>query len=639
MIICPICNKQLPDGARFCDACGAAVQAAPAPQPAPQPAWEAPAPQPAPEPAWEAPAPQPAPEPAWEAPAPQPAPQPAWETPAPQPVKQKKPLDKKLLIMGGAIVAAVIAVIVLLVCLLGGGKPDYALYVKDGELNYSNLSGKGKEMTSDYNSKNESVGATLSKDGKKLFYFDKEDGILFVREVSGNKDPVKIDTNVTQFVINDDADIVTYLKTTGDTKTLYQSNLKDKKKIAENVSEFYVTPDGDDILYLTSDGDLYPATRKEKGEKIASEVDEIVKVNKSLSKIYYLKDRKLYLKDGKKNDSVAKNVEEIINIYDSGEFYYVSHEQNDEEDLSYPVYDVNENGNETLNLDKSLENYAKQMGYIGYTLIYNDGKKDTKIGDVQRWINSAADDKAVVAYSTVDYKEATKNITAENFDDEIGKISKKATYYVLIEDKAYEIPDSSDINGGVSVASDGSKAIYMKDVSEEKHVGKLCEIEISGKLGKEKTIDDDVYTVVGFTEDKVCVYAKDYDKEKNTVDLYANKKCIDEDVSTNARLRLIEDTDTIVYMVDYNDEKQKGTLKSADIGGKAKQIAEDVHTFEIAPNGQILYLQDYNLSSNKGDLYISTNGKKGKKLDEDVRRILSYYTDTDYNNAFLGYED
>ena len=50
MIICPNCNKQLADGVRFCDGCGAPVQAAPAPQPAPQPTWEAPAPQPAPQP-------------------------------------------------------------------------------------------------------------------------------------------------------------------------------------------------------------------------------------------------------------------------------------------------------------------------------------------------------------------------------------------------------------------------------------------------------------------------------------------------------------------------------------------------------------------------------------------------------------
>ncbi len=621
MIICPNCNKQLEDGVRFCDGCGSPVQAAPAPQP--QPAWEAPAPQPAPQAAWEAPV-QP--------------PQYQEYVPTPQePAKEKKPINKKFLMIGAIAVAAV-ALIILVISLFGGSKhPDYALYVKDGELQFSKLSGKAKEMTNDYSSKNTNVGATLSQDGKKLFYFDKEEGYLYVRDVSGSKDPVKIDEGVTEYVVNDAANLVTYIKQDGTESILCQHDLKERKKISsDNVTDFVVTRDGKKIVFLTADGDLYPVTKKEKGEKISSEVDSIEKVNKDLSKIYYTKNDSLYLKNGKKNDKIAKDVYDIVNIYDSGEFYYISHVNEESEDNVSTGFVTDEEGN--IDIDKTVENYAKSNGFVGYTLHYNDGKNDTKIGDVVKdYYHGSAEDKPVMIYATIDVSAATKDINAENIYEKLGEMYKERKYYVLIEDKSLEISDSADISN-VNLSSDGKTLYYIKDISDEKYIGQLCEVEVSKKLGKEKTIDEDVYgAYISRTKSGNYIYYKDVDQEKNEGELFVDKKSIDQDVYLGYRT-FIPDSKLLVYFVDYSKEKSEGTLKSATLKGKVNKIAEDVYDYEIALNGQILYLYDYNTENSRGELYISTNGKQGKKLDEDVRTILSFYSNTDYNNYRLGYE-
>lgn len=90
MSFCINCGSQVPDGAKFCMACGTPVASVPTPAPAPEPAPEPipepvaePIPEPAPKPVAE-PVPEPAPEPVAE-PVPEPVPVPA---PAPEPVQQ-----------------------------------------------------------------------------------------------------------------------------------------------------------------------------------------------------------------------------------------------------------------------------------------------------------------------------------------------------------------------------------------------------------------------------------------------------------------------------------------------------------------------------------------------------------------------
>ena len=90
MAFCINCGSQVPDGAKFCMACGTPVATIPTPAPAPAPA---PVPEPIPEPGTE-PIPEPVPEPVAE-PIPEPAPEPVAEPepePAPVPTPAPKPV-------------------------------------------------------------------------------------------------------------------------------------------------------------------------------------------------------------------------------------------------------------------------------------------------------------------------------------------------------------------------------------------------------------------------------------------------------------------------------------------------------------------------------------------------------------------
>ncbi len=178
MRFCPNCGSQVPDTSKFCTECGEKLAAAPIapahaeehtepafevpaapvvesvdipeyklpaeePVPAPaEPMWEAPAEEPVPapaEPVWEAPAEEPAPapaEPVWQAPVEEPASVPAapaatataekadpvfkQKGPEPKPTKEKKPINKKT-VMIGAIAAAVVILAIILIVALGGG--------------------------------------------------------------------------------------------------------------------------------------------------------------------------------------------------------------------------------------------------------------------------------------------------------------------------------------------------------------------------------------------------------------------------------------------------------------------------------------------------------------------------------------
>ena len=491
----------------------------------------------------------------------------------------------------------------------------------------SDLSKKGILMTDELG--NETV--TLSQDGKKLFYIEEDDSALYVRDVNGKKDPTKIDTNVGKYVVNDKANLVTYIKNDGADVILCQKEVggDERKKISDKVSEFYVTRDGKKAIYLTSEGDLYPVAKQEKGDKISGSVSEIVKVSKDLSEVYYLKEGALYLKDGKNNEKIAKDVYDVVAIYDSGEFYYVKHVEEEKTEEGNNFYD--EQGN--LDVDKYVENYIKQSGYVGYELIYNDGKNDTKIADISSYSASAAADKAVVSYSVVDVK--TSDITQENLYEKLQEIGKDSKCYIAIEAKAYEVEDAED----VYLLSSGKKALILKDRNEEKSTYAVSTIEISKKLGKESKVDEDVYNMIAVTEEGNLFYLKDYNEEKTKADLYVDGKKIEEDVYASYRgFELLEDSNKLLYYVDYNTEKGKGELKCATTKGKNNKIDVDVYDVSIAPNEQILYLKDKS-SSGKGTLCISTNGKEGKKLDDDVKYILSYYNYTTRNNEFLGYED
>ena len=248
MITCPNCNKQLEDGTKFCDNCGAQLpETIFCPNCGTQSSTEFAFCQSCGAALTEQPA---VPE---------------------QPEKKKFALptlpfqiSKKILALASAALALVLVVaIVLSVILTGTKKNAFAMYLKDDELYFTSttkispMQVTKKLFDGDIDESDlrwigqygVAYSCCLSEDGKIIFFPDKFDPnseddsktfSLFYRYVSKpEEDPVKIDSDIQYYHVSKSGKLVTYLK--GEEGDLYQHDLTDKTKLSSEVSDFYAT--------------------------------------------------------------------------------------------------------------------------------------------------------------------------------------------------------------------------------------------------------------------------------------------------------------------------------------------------------------------------------------------------------------
>lgn len=575
MANCPNCNAPLEDDARFCANCGAAV-----PPPAPESAPQTPVPQ----------APEAVPDTIF-------CPNCGGQTSAafeycehcgaalnapsaPDVKKSGGPGMKKWLVLGGGAIVVVAALVIVLISVFsgGGGGKGYGLYIKDGEVYYSNLSKNGAwQLTSKFSegSSNSSLAyvgsqvtrlTAMSKDGKTLFFPDKFDSggfTLYYRSVSGKKEAVKIDSDINRYAVNDSASLVTYLKN----GTLYQYNMSrgEKEKLDGDVENFYVSDDGKKIIYLDDEDTLYQIDSGKEEEKLDSDVTAIPAISDDCKTMIYRKDDTLYLKrDGKEKEKIASDVADVICAYKTGEVYYVEEDDGD------------------------------------YTLCYFDGRNSTDVTD---------------EYSKrTDYSSETPLLVYRDIDD---------AYWLAAGGKTTEL--DAEEPGGFAFSSDG-KSVWYVDEPDKNSEGDLYRITVSnGTAKKAEKVDDDVYAYSLAYLAGHLIYFKDVSDYEG--ELYVDGKKVDDDVYLSGGQ--MSESGALLYATDFNSSREEGTLKQYS-GGKSVKIEDDVYAAAYMPNGSILYLTDYSTSKYRGDLYVY-NGKS-TKLDEDVVTIIPVY-----NNKYKGY--
>ncbi len=577
MIICPKCNKELEDGTQVCDACGEILSA---PEAAPEAA------------------------------------KPAFNV-------------KKLAVIGVAAVAVIILAIFIGSLIFGGGSPDYALYIKDGEMVFANNFKKPYEVTDELadgveNSQLASMAdqlgyyTYLTDDGKKLFYIDDGDDLYYRDATNAKAEAKKLASGISgRFMVNEKGNIVTYIKD----GSLYQHDLKDQTKIKGDVDGFIASLDGKKIIFSISDAeekqDLYLKNGKKDAEKIASNIEDVLYVNKSFSKIYVLKEDAVYLKDGSKDlAKICSDVESVIKFYEDGTFYYVEKEEEKAEDAEMPT--------ETSDIIDRLVEEATD------TLCFFNGK-EKKVITTQYYNGgrSVCYDKEILAYCAVNRSE----ITDKDYEDGLYGLDEFTEWYIAIEDKAAKI-DLDDIYG-VRIARNGKVAyVWTVEKEEEKDDGvdeadeapaekeptaTLYKIKLSDSVGKAEKFDEEVYpSSIGVTSAGNVIYYKDVKDGKG--DLYVDKVKIDTDVALSSYAYL-KDSKKILYFCDMDEKGEKGTLKIATLKGKSTKVGDDVYDYEITPNEDILFLKDY--KNYKGELHLFT-GSKAKKLDDDVVGIIGY---------------
>ena len=681
---CPNCGKTLPSGARFCQSCGAPItaQAEPAAAQAEPAAVQA-------EPA----AAQAEPIAAWaEAPTARTRDAAASakntitakvkaagsRSSAEGTPKRKKPTAK---IIGISAVAVVLVVAIILGITLIPGKhaSNTAIYLKDGNLCVlpnvkKNADLLTMQMVSDPDALQGDItglwdyqdstnacsgcGATLSKDGSKLFYIstdlETEIRLCYIDLKAKNATPVRISGGVVlAFSVNESATLVTFLR---DDNNLYQYDMQSGKaeKIASDLEEVFVASrDGSKIVYTTENG-LYLYSSLGQTEKLSNDYcSQVYTPDDALSTIYYVdEDDTLFCnKTGKAEDSfkIASGVDTLYGLTENGVYYttdsktvtmydYVNQDllSVDPDSLERPEYpfsfeydtdaeyqaamkqykadmEVYEHANDLRELQKDL---AREQ-YTLVTLNYFNGSSASVVAeDVFRGSISSADTyahaAAVLEYTYPDPEKAA----ALTVDDMEAIIDSNYSYASTASDHIHnKICSSSVAVNGTACASDldiyricltedGQTACIITKNADNSDID-LYQAGISGNSLQTPTqiaSDIDDLQIIGnnvvFWQDSA---------------VFVNNARIDDDVLADHVA--FRDDGSFVYLVGEEDDNSYQLKSYKD--GKTTTIADDVFNFGFTTGGELLYLRDYNTNRSAGTLYLY-NGKDSTKLDDDV---------------------
>lgn len=663
MITCPKCNQILPDNSKFCSNCGAILDQKPA------------------EAQFEKNLANMKQEPF--VPQPMTFPTNFNQTfPAAQPAmslaKKKKKSKAPFIILGVIGLIAAVAVIITVAVHSSSQSPalqfpymNYAVYLKDEEIYLDDLKSDEDEplqLTSNffdgeytyaqiaekpyyYGYELGAESVTISENGKYVFFPDKGIGInegeyaiyynLYCIDISNPKEePIKIDSDIKKYTVSSSGDTVIYLK--GKESSLYRYKIADdsKEKIGSNVSKFYASDDMETIIYVNTENGIYAKAANRDREKLASNIDHIEKISEDFSDVYYIKEESLYKAtiDGE-SEKIDSDVSDVCKIYDSGEIYYEKKRTKEFNLLDYVENDIwnrygsqsntRFDGNDYINSDNETTDYEKLWKEIAettvtieyYSLYFYDGKKEILISDDCDSFTSPSDNVPMIAYAV--YEESTfKKVKLSELSDvyqakiqvfqrniDLAIANKGVSTVVDLENKMWSF---------ISNAS-GTTVYYLDNIKNG--YGDLHRITISDKsvVGKPELYDSDVsYFSYKFLDDTRLVYFKDFNQSTLSADLYIDGERVGHDIS----VQLIHECDDnkLLYITNWDDDKQCGTLKLYD-GTETVRISDDVYKVEAYDNGRILYICDYSSKYCKGELREWYNGES-KKLDDDVSVVF-----------------
>lgn len=673
MVKCPNCNKELEDGARFCDECGTTIPEAPVVENVifcPECGAKLPA-----SAAFcdscgaklvntgDAPAAQ-----AGSAPTPGPELNTAPKAVAPaKDAGGKQGSGKKLALIGGIVAACVVLLAIIgvvgFVFLSGKGKgssdkSNYALYIKEKEVFYRDLKGKTSSQVtdrmlddkslsnSDISSNRDAIARyiKLSDDGKYIFYPDKvsykDSGVtLYYKKLSKlDKEGQKIDSGIEQYEVNKAMTHLTYVKN-GDTLYSYSLKKADKEKIAGDVKGFDASEDGKKVYYVNTDGTLYLWTMGKDKEKVDSDVTKVIKVSENFDTIWYRKDDLLYRKTaGKDKEKISGNVTGVIAITESNDIYFL---KDSEEEFGVDLFIYDDMKEEDENMEE-----PQYPNYYDYS-------------------NRDQYDKAVEKYNAKRekyYEKRNRDYYRENMEDYTPDIEvSELCYYngkeVFSLDKQYVSCSDYTVSASALIYSslnleDIDKSPLSEVVSESMSFYSI----IDEAVEKARTVNLALKDKVQALDSEDCrdfeldgdgeriLFMKDYDYEKETGDLYlmnikggklSDPELIESDVCRPAFVG-----DTYKYMVDVKD--YTGELYI----GK-DQVSFDAYVYSgTNTDSGYYYYEDYSREKGMGTLYCFNKGKSVKIADDvsnyslkgDKIVLLCNYSDSRYKGDLFLYE-
>lgn len=426
----------------------------------------------------------------------------------------------------------------------------------------------------------------ITENGEMLYYIDKlddDDFTLYCRYLSKpDEEPIKIDSDVSLWRVNEDFSVVYYQKN----DSLFKKVIgKDKEKIVSDVYDVNIMY-GENGIYYTKECD----SEMTLGDFIEDDMKlEYAELSQPESTSYpYRRDFKSY-----------SEYSEALDKYNAWKAKEVCDEIRDS--FKEPLSCVHE-----LCYYDGEKEHVLSKNYIS-TFHTNYAGKPVF---VFKEANKSETDKVSISELDSIY-DAKDSVESELRNAGKLRIAVKAG----LSDLDYDYDEVEFIN----VSESGKYLYFMNDISDDYH-GDLYMTDLSGgKAKKPELYDSDVYTTYSLRGDKP-MYFKDYDESDECGELYIAKKKIGSDVYASFIKSESNDMDEVFYMTEYNEDRERGTLKMTN-GKKSIKIADDVHAYSVLPNGDVAYLSDFSDRHYKGDLFIYHNGDS-KKIDEDVSALL-----------------
>lgn len=318
---CPHCQRQLEDGAKFCNYCGEKLEAE-------VPAKTTPAQEQKP------------------------------DCPVRREPKKKHRRGRTIAITVGVLLLAALLILgaVLAVRLHQRGTAkngSYAFFIKDDELFYTDYQKEPFRITEKLMPRPEGVDDASyliaaswpidflrrTEDGSFAFYpdhstWDSAEITIFCRSLTDREaEPVLISEQVRNYVLQKETNLAYVLETDD---TLYRVTAQGEKTQIDTEVGYLCDFDMSvtTLYYVKTDKTLCRLKDDAAGEKLAEGVEQIVRVSEDESTIWYQKGKSLCKMTGDTETEIAQNVDTVAMTYDDGSAYYVR-----ENWIETPLYD------------------------------------------------------------------------------------------------------------------------------------------------------------------------------------------------------------------------------------------------------------------------------------------------------------
>ena len=556
-------------------------------------------------------------------------------------------LKKPLLI---AIPAAIIVLVLLIVAVLkikpSGG--SHLIYVKDDELQFSNLSKKSSfELTDDliragYFDEDDyyflSFYIFMSEDGRYIFYPDRiedYDMSYYWRDLKADnakKDAsVKIDSeiNFVPFLTKDGSKFF-YIKGNDNRMYVYDRKSGEKVKLDDDVVSYYINDEGDYIIYSKHtdfESTIYEMSLKgtaAEKTKIDSNAS-ILSAFPNEKKVYYSKDGSLYIKEFAKNkEKITSEYDILVSIVDNGSIYYMKREEITKKLSDFIRDDMAEADKEEIVLPEP--NYSAEPEYPSasdyQTMVWVDSywgwERHPETNEWGYW-DYVTDEEAYQAALDAYYKayEAWEKEVEQYYNDYNNAYARLQAK----ENRDYlrELLDNEDNavtynkfslyywNKGTEtlVADDVYESVLTRSNSASIVVYKKYDVSSVDMMKMSELNDADIYyyDFIYDLQEKISTSRKLSDE----VYVAINEKESTIDCS-GATTWSINSKGAIFFLDDYDNEKGYGELMYVPIKNgsveKPVKIDEDVNLYVFGnENENIYYFKD--LKDYSGDLYMN----------------------------------